>query len=284
MNVVENTRYHCMHGPARSRRAKLLTRPDASDVTTNTLVADLWKQREREARERAERAERACERMEELLALVSHDLRTHMTAVLNWSRVMGGSANSPDAVRLAALHIERSVRQQSRLVHDLFDAARVAFCKVELDVETVSVADLVEQSLSLIRHSAANKGVSIASVIPQPFELRVDARRMQQVLVNLLMNAVRFTPSAGSVTVRAERDERDAVISVADTGCGIGHEVLPVIFERFQQADPGRSGGIGLGLHIVRTLVDLHGGSVTADSDGPGCGAVFTVRLPEVVA
>lgn len=283
MNVLESTRYGGTLSVARPRRARLLSKPGASDVATSNIVADLWR-REREARERAERAERACDRMEELLALVSHDLRTHMNAVLNWSRVMSGNADSPDAVRRAALHIERSVRQQSRLVHDLFDAARVAFCKLELEVESASVADLVEQSLALVRHSAANKGVSIASAIPQAFELRVDPRRIQQVLVNLLMNAVRFTPSTGSVIVRAERDERDAVISVADTGCGISREALPLIFERFQQADHRQNGGIGLGLHIVRTLVELHSGSVTADSGGPGCGAVFTVRLPDVVA
>ena len=232
-------------------------------------------------RRRAEEANRA---KDEFLAVVSHELRTPLNAVLGWSRMLrSGSLDAAQAAR-ALETVERNAAAQAQLIDDILDVSRIITGKLRLNVASVDLHRVVEAALDAVRPAAGAKGVRLQAVLdPAAGPVPGDADRLQQVAWNLIANAVKFTPKGGRVHVRLARDESHAAIAVEDTGAGIDPAFLPHAFERFRQADAGTTrayGGLGLGLSIVRHIVELHGGTVTAASDGPGRGASFTVRLP----
>ena len=237
--------------------------------------------RERLARSEAEAANRS---KDEFLAVLSHELRTPLTAILGWVRTL--RLRQPDAEALAhGLEvIERNTRMQAQLIEDLLDVSRIVAGKIVLDRRAVPIATIVEAALEGVRTTADSYGVAL-NLHMDASGLRVegDPARLQQVVTNLLSNGIKFTPSGGRVDLHVERQADNAVITVRDTGRGIPAEFLPFIFDRFRQADGGitrAKGGLGLGLAIVRHLVALHAGTVTAESDGDHRGATFRVRLP----
>jgi PAS domain S-box-containing protein len=242
------------------------------------------------ARERAARrdAEAASQAKDEFLAALSHELRTPLHALRLWAGILRGGLEDPQAIARAADTIDRNAILQARLVDDLLDVSRIASGKLQLVFERVALRPIVETAVETARAPALNKGVAlIQDLDPAAGTVRGDATRLQQVVWNLLANAVRFTPAGGRVEIRLRRADRVAVLTVTDSGRGIAAELLPHVFDRFRQGEsgPARShGGLGLGLSIARQLVELHGGTIEAASPGEGGGATFTVRLPLVGA
>ncbi|WP_437720082.1 ATP-binding protein [Sorangium sp. So ce861] len=245
-------------------------------------------ERERAARQAAETArqqvEDASRVKDEFLANVSHELRTPLNAILLWTHQL--TRDPPDAQGLARglLAIERSARAQSRLVEDLLDLARMASGKLTLSLQDADLTQIAEAAVEVVRPAAEARRIRLDAALDAGLgRARVDPERIQQVLWNLLSNAVKFTPPGGQVRLSMRRDGGEVRIEVADTGRGIRPELLPHVFERFRQDDAAtqrRHGGLGLGLAICRQLVELHGGTLCADSPGAGLGAVFTVALP----
>jgi signal transduction histidine kinase len=221
---------------------------------------------------------------DEFLATVAHDLRTPLTAVLGWARILRSKKHNEDVTDLALDAIERNARAQAQLIEDLLDLTRITSGKLCLDIRPVDLAALIEAAVNTVRPAAEAKGVRLQAILDLCGELVPgDAGRLQQVLWNLLSNAIKFTPGGGGVLVRLERQGAHAVIIVSDTGRGINPSFLPYIFDRFCQADDSSKrerGSLGLGLAIVHHLVMLHGGAVQAQSGGEGQGATFTVSLP----
>ena len=240
---------------------------------------------ERAARADAERAGRM---KDEFLATLSHELRTPLNAMLGWAQVL--QHHAMDARVLRGLQvIERNVRVQSQLIDDLLDMSRILSGKVRLLLEPIELAPIVEAAVETLRPSAELKGIELACTRGPATSglVRADPTRLQQIVLNLLMNAIKFTPSGGKVSVRVEAAHGERRIVIADTGCGIDSEFLPHVFERFRQADASstrRHGGLGLGLAITRHLVEMHGGRVEAHSEGADRGSVFTVALPVIEA
>jgi signal transduction histidine kinase len=194
-----------------------------------------------------------------------------------------------DRHKVAALRtIERNAHAQTRLIDDLLDVSRVTGGKLRLDVRAVNIAEVVQHAVDTVRPTADARGVHLESLIDLAAgRVRGDHERLQQIAWNLLSNAVKFTATGGRVVVNLRRVENEVEIVVSDTGIGISPEFLPHVFERFRQEEAGtkrRFGGLGLGLAIVRNLVELHGGTVTAHSDGTGHGSTFTVHLPSPAA
>jgi CheY-like chemotaxis protein/nitrogen-specific signal transduction histidine kinase len=233
-----------------------------------------------EARAAAEAASRA---KDEFLSVVSHELRTPLASILGWVGVLKTGATGANATRALAT-IERSGRAQAKLIEDLLDASRMITGQLRLDLRLVDLPVVMRQALDAIRPTAEARGVRLDAWIDHSAgPVAGDTDRLQQIAWNLLSNAVKFTPAGGLVEMRLERRELDVALVVRDTGRGIARDFLPFIFERFRQADSAevrRSGGLGLGLAIVRHLVELHGGSVAAASEGEGHGATFTILLP----
>jgi PAS domain S-box-containing protein len=242
------------------------------------------------AREQAARAEaEAANRLkDEFLATLSHELRTPLTAIFGWAKMLTDGYVGEDRWAEAVGVIYRNAKLQARLIDDLLDVSRIITGKLRIDVRPVDLAAVIEAAAAVVRPAASAKGVQLRAVFdPGVGSVSGDPDRLQQVIWNLLSNAVKFTPRGGSVTVRLCRSNSRIEISVSDTGAGIAPEFLPHVFDRFRQADMGTTrqhGGLGLGLAIVRHLVELHGGEVTAESAGGGSGATFTVRLPEEAA
>jgi PAS domain S-box-containing protein len=237
------------------------------------------------AREQAEGANRA---KDEFLAVVSHELRTPMSAVYGWARMlqMGqiDSATTPRALDA----IVRNAHVQLQLIDDLLDVSRIISGKMRLNIRPVDIHRVLEAAIDAVRPAADAKGLRLQSLIdPSAGPLNGDPDRLQQVVWNLLMNAVKFTPRDGRIQLALQRVNSHLEIVVSDTGAGIRPELLPVIFDRFRQGESGSTrnqGGLGIGLALVRHLVELHGGSVTAESAGEGKGAIFRVKLPLVAA
>jgi signal transduction histidine kinase len=230
-------------------------------------------------------AQAANQAKDDFLVTLSHELRTPMTATLGWTSMLRGHDLSPENFRLAIETIDRSTRAQARLVDDILDVSRIVSGKMELSVAPLNIREVVQTAVDAIRPSLAAKNLELHLTLSEVAAIAIaDASRLQQVLWNLLSNAVKFTPSEGSVFVRLHAPEGGTVrIEVADTGAGIPRRFLPHVFERFRQADSGASrshGGLGLGLAIVKSIVELHGGQVTAASEGEGCGATFALTLP----
>jgi signal transduction histidine kinase/CheY-like chemotaxis protein len=236
---------------------------------------------EQSARSEAEAASRL---KDEFLATVSHELRTPMTAVLGWIHILRGGQLDYTASTHALEIIERNARSQNQLIEDLLDVSRIITGKLRLDVRRVDPMSIIEAAIEAVLPAAEAKEIRVQKVLDTAVSsISGDPSRLQQVIWNLLSNAIKFTPRGGRVQVRLERVESHIEISVSDSGEGIKQEFLPFVFDRFRQADgtsARRFGGLGLGLAIVRHLVELHGGTVEATSDGDGMGASFVVRLP----
>lgn len=221
---------------------------------------------------------------DEFLATLSHELRTPMTATLGWAAMLK-MQELPETMRLAVDTIERSTRAQAKLIDEILDVSRIVTGKLQLAIAPMRIRPIVEAALEAIRPSIVAKGIELeadfSEITGQPLG---DGERLQQVISNLLSNSVKFTPAGGAIRVSVEQPSPDQVnIVVRDTGCGVPRKFLPYIFERFRQADSSTSrthGGLGLGLAIVKSIVELHGGSVLAESEGEGKGATFTIALP----
>jgi CheY-like chemotaxis protein len=240
--------------------------------------------------ERAARAaaERMSEMKDQFLATLSHELRTPLSAILGWAQVLRRNAAKTEADVARGLEaIERNARMQTQLIGDLLDMSRIASGKVRLDVSRVDPATIVEGAIEAVRPSADNAGIVIDSVVTDDVgSVAGDAARLQQVVWNLLSNAVKFSSRGGRVCMRVYNDNGNVAIRVSDNGIGIKPEFLAHLFERFRQGDASTTrkyGGLGLGLSIVKNLVELHGGSVHAESEGEGRGATFTVLLPSAL-
>jgi len=241
---------------------------------------------------RAEELEQANRIKDEFLATLSHELRTPLTAMLGWSRLLRSGQLDEAARERAVQIIERNAEAQSKLIEDLLDVSRIITGKLRLEVQPVALAPVIETAVNGLRPAAEAKRLRLESALdPAAGPVTGDPARLQQVVTNLLSNAIKFTPEGGRVEVRLERSEAQsgarARIVVSDTGVGIGPDALPHIFERFHQADSSNTrahGGLGLGLAIVRHLVESQGGSVSAESKGEGLGSVFTVELPLTTA
>jgi signal transduction histidine kinase/ActR/RegA family two-component response regulator len=218
------------------------------------------------------------------LATLSHELRNPLTAILGWARMLQVEPRDKLKTERGLQAIERNAGLQSQLVDDLLDISRIIAGKTELDLRVLDLTPLIEEAVESLRRPAEEKGVHLAlDVEPTLIPVRGDRLRLYQVAVNLVSNAIKFTPERGRVHVRLRRHGASARITVSDTGRGIPTDLLPVIFEAFRQGKPpamsGQS-GLGLGLSIVRHLVEMHAGTVEADSEGEGTGARFTVELP----
>jgi PAS domain S-box-containing protein len=236
---------------------------------------------ERQARLDAERASRM---KDEFLATLSHELRTPLSAILGWTHLLGRADGKTVDVARAAATIERNARAQARLIEELLDVSRITSGNLRLDIQPLAIAAVFETVVSSLKPAADARSIALHQVPDGTAgEVLADATRLQQIVWNLLSNAIKFTPAGGQVTLAAERREREVVLTVRDTGIGIAPEFLPHVFERFRQAEASEArslGGLGLGRAIVRQLVELHGGTVEAASDGLGRGATFSVHLP----
>jgi PAS domain S-box-containing protein len=221
---------------------------------------------------------------DEFLATLSHELRTPLTAILGWSTMLRTGSFDETATRRAIETIERNARAQRQIVEDVLDVSRIITGKLRLDLKPVELRPLLQDAVETVRPAAEAKGVYLSTLLaPEIIVVSADADRLQQVMWNLLSNAVKFNKTGGRVDVELRRVGSQAVVRVSDTGQGIRPDFLPHVFDRFLQQDMGTTrqhGGLGLGLAIVRHLVELHGGEVTAESDGQGMGASFTLRLP----
>ena len=221
---------------------------------------------------------------DEFIAIISHELRTPMTSILGWTRMLalGGLDGKTTIEALEAL--ERSTLAQAKLIEDLLDESRIAAGKLRLEQRALDLRTVLTNAISQARPAAEAKQIQLAVDCPdERFDVFADPLRLQQALGNLLGNAVKFTPEGGTVAVRLRREEQTAVIDAIDSGQGIAPALLPHVFERFRQGDgtsAQRQSGLGLGLSITRHIVEMHAGSVTASSAGPGKGSTFTVRLP----
>jgi PAS domain S-box-containing protein len=236
---------------------------------------------EREARSQAERASRL---KDEFLATLSHELRTPLNAVLGWANILRIGKLQEEELNHGLDIIERNARVQAQIIEDLLDMSRIISGKVRLDVQRIELPALLSESIETLRATAEAKGVRLqAEMDPFVGSISGDPNRLQQVFWNLIHNAIKFTPEGGKVQVVLKRLKSHAMVSIIDTGEGIAPEFLPYIFDRFQQGDASttrRHGGLGLGLSIVKQLVELHGGNVSVKSGGIEQGATFTVRLP----
>jgi PAS domain S-box-containing protein len=247
------------------------------DITERRLAEES----ERAARREAEEANRL---KDEFLATLSHELRTPLTSMLGWSRLLRSGDIGEGMMARALESIERNAEAQRQLVDDILDVSRIVSGRLRLDVRPISVVSVIESAVDAVRPAADAKRIELRVVIGARMgSLTADPDRLRQVVWNLLSNAVKFTPEGGRVEVGAERTEGAVRVVVRDTGRGIDPEFLPYVFDRFRQADASttrRQGGLGLGLSIVRHIVELHGGTVHAESAGAGLGAAFTVTLP----
>ncbi|HEY6215590.1 MAG TPA: PAS domain S-box protein [Pyrinomonadaceae bacterium] len=237
--------------------------------------------RERDARRHAEEADRL---KDEFLATLSHELRTPLTSILGWaSMIRNGEVEGNNASR-AIETIERNARSQARLIDDLLDVSRIITGNLRLDLHPLNLAPIVEGALDALRPTADVKGIKLQThFVPEECLVKGDPNRLRQVIWNLLSNAIKFTQRGGSVSIDLTCVESTARLTVSDTGDGISAEFLPYVFDRFRQAEGSisrKQGGLGLGLAVARHLVELHGGTITAESEGLGNGAVFTVDLP----
>jgi signal transduction histidine kinase len=217
------------------------------------------------------------------LAMLSHEMKTPLTSILGWARLLRTDGAGSELFDEGLSAIEQSAKVQQRLIDDLLDVSRVITGKLHLDFRVVGVRALLHDAAEMFAPRAKENGQHIRVTAPDGPSVYGDETRLRQVLWNLLSNAVKYTPGGGLIELAAQAEEERVVIRVRDTGRGIREEVLPHVFDRFHQAtvaDRAQHGGLGLGLAIVRNIVELHGGRVDASSDGEGKGATFSVHLP----
>lgn len=240
---------------------------------------------ERAARAQAEQANRM---KDEFLATVSHELRTPLNAIMGWTQVLRESDGEREELITGIDTIERNARSQAQLIDDLLDLGRIASGKMTLDVEMIDIGAIVLDAISTVRPAATLKNITVKTVLNEiRGGMKGDKRRLQQVVWNLLTNAVKFTPNGGKVIVTVARVNSHIELAVIDNGRGIAANFLPHVFERFRQADSTTTrqyGGLGIGLALVKQLIEMHGGDVRAESGGTGQGATFTITLPVVAA
>ncbi len=264
------------YGPPDLALAEELARRAAMAIDNARLYES-----ERHARTEAEAATRA---RDAFLATVSHELRTPLSPILSWARMLQKGTLDADKARHALETIERSARSEAQLIEDLLDVSRIIAGKLRLDVRRVDLVPVIRAGIAVVQPAADAKNIRVQAILdPEAGTVAGDPERLQQVAWNLLSNAVKFTPEGGRVQVVLKRLHAHVEVAVSDTGQGIRPQFLPRIFQRFEQADSSMTrahGGLGLGLAIVRHIVELHGGSVHAESAGEGRGAVFTVKLP----
>jgi PAS domain S-box-containing protein len=264
--------------PRRDRAGRVIGYVDScTDITEQRRALTAA----REAQQAAESANRA---KDAFLATVSHELRTPLSPIITWVQILLGNSLSPDRVATALRVIERNARMQAQLVEDLLDVARIVEGKLQLRVRPVRLAEVIDHAVDAVRPAADGKQIELQLVLDTTIApLAGDPDRLQQVVWNLLSNAVKFTPRGGRVQVVLQRVNSHVEITISDTGVGIGAEQRSHLFERFWQHDSTTTrayAGLGLGLAIVRHLVEMHGGTVAADSPGAGLGSTFTVKLP----
>ena len=267
---------------------------DGAPATVQKLVTvsrDITEQKHAEqeraqllASERAARseAERAARLKDDFVSTLSHELRTPLNAILGWIGVLK-QQQSPDTLAKAIDVIDRNSRRQSQMVDDLLDVSRIMSGKLRLDVQRVDVASVIEEAVASAQPAADAKGVRLVKVLGSAAIIQGDPGRLQQIVWNLVSNAIKFTPRGGLVQVTLRKVDSHVQVQVSDSGQGITGDVLPHVFQRFRQGDASATrhhGGLGLGLAIVKNLVEMHGGSVEAASAGEGLGSVFSVRLP----
>ncbi len=278
--------------PAENAARALVSITDITERKRAEIERERLYEQERAARAEAERmravAEAANLSKDEFLTMVSHELRSPLNIVLGYTRLMRSSPGDGEFVAQAAAIIERNAKSQLQIVEDLLDSARVITGRLRLEAQPTDLKPTVEAALGAIRPAAESKGVElIVHFGPQPEMVLGDADRLQQIVWNLLSNAVKFTPEGGRVELRMEGDAERVRIIVSDNGEGIEPEFLPYVFDRFRQADTSvtrRFGGLGLGLSLVKQLTELHGGTISAASEGSGRGATFVVTLPRLAA
>jgi PAS domain S-box-containing protein len=292
------------HGYAQMQQAARISplSHDGRTIGTLTVIEDVTERVAREAELQAQiearsrllsseklarnEAERANRLKDEFLATISHELRNPLNAILGWSHMLRlGKLNPPNTER-AIETIYRNAKSQAQLVADLLDVSRIISGKLRLEVRSVDLISIVNAAIDSIRPAADAKNIRLQTTLdPAAGPISGDGDRLQQIVWNLLTNAVKFTPKGGRIHVRVQRVDSHVEIVVTDSGVGISKEFLPHVFDRFRQADASTTrihGGLGLGLSIVHQLVDLHGGNVSVHSEGEGKGATFTISLPFV--
>ena len=264
--------------PVRDDQGRII---GASKVARDVSERAALLAREQAARARAEEASRL---KDEFLATVSHELRAPLNAILGWAQILRSGSLDEERVRHAITVVERNARTQAQVIEDLLDVSRIITGKLRLDIQPISPARAIGSAIESVKPMAETKGVHLhIDLDPEAGPILGDSSRLQQVVWNLLSNAIKFTPSGGNVYVVLQRRNSEVELSVRDTGIGIEPEFLPHVFDRFRQADASTTravGGLGLGLAIVRHLVELHGGTVQAESGGRNQGATFLLRLP----
>ena len=236
---------------------------------------------EQSARAAAETANHA---KDEFLSVLSHELRNPLNSLLGWTQLLRDKQLDEATNHKALKAIERSAKTQNLLIGDLLDISYISTGRLRLDAQSIELVSVIEAAIEIVHLDAEDKNIQIQTRLdPLPKHLTGDPMRIQQVMWNLLSNSIKFTPPGGKIDVSLDYTDFQAEIQVKDTGVGISADFLPFVFERFRQADGSRSKsnpGLGLGLSIVRHLVELHGGTVTVESPGKGYGTTFTVRLP----
>jgi PAS domain S-box-containing protein len=264
--------------------------PDRWLAVVSDITARIEAEREREellVSERAARAdaERANRLKDDFLATLSHELRTPLNAIVGWAQLLRIGNLDPLEARNAVEAIDRNAKAQAEMISDLLDVSRITSGKIRLDVQPVDLSSVVEAALDTVSPAVEAKGIQLTKAIDsEAGSVRGDPVRLQQVIWNLVSNAVKFTPSGGEIHVTLGPSNSHVELAVTDNGQGITPELLPTVFERFRQGDASttrRQGGLGLGLAISKQIVELHGGTIDAESGGPGQGATFRVRLPQ---
>ncbi|HEY9638866.1 MAG TPA: ATP-binding protein, partial [Coleofasciculaceae cyanobacterium] len=259
---------------------------EGDDLCWVCFVLDLTERKKIESllRQQAEELSRTNRLKDEFLATVSHELRTPLNAMLGWATMLRSKQMDETTMKRAIESIERNARAQNQLINDLLDISRIITGKLRLNVRPVFLVSVIEAAIDALCPAATAKNIRIQSLLdPVAGPVSGDPDRLQQVFWNLLSNAVKFTPKGGRIQIRLERINSHVEVTISDTGQGISPEFLPYVFERLQQADSTTTrayGGLGLGLAIVRHLVELHGGQVEVASAGVGQGATFIVNLP----
>ncbi|MDM9379555.1 PAS domain S-box protein [Chlorogloeopsis sp. ULAP01] len=278
-------RWHLALGlPLKDKQGRVVkwfgTCTDIHDQKELEIEREHLLQLERAAREAAERANRI---KDEFLAVLSHELRAPLNPILGWAKLLQTRKLNENKMAEAFATIERNARLQTQLIDDLLDVARILRGKLSINATSVNLASVIAAAIDTVKTAAIAKSISLHPELPNIGQASGDTARLQQIVWNLLSNAIKFTPNHGQVNIKLQRVENQAEIKVTDTGKGINPNFLPHIFESFRQEDASitrKYGGLGLGLAIVRQLVEAHGGTISADSPGEGLGATFTVRLP----
>ncbi len=265
--VTARTMVNAVRGALRARRRQYSAR---------SLIEELAL-----ARLHAEESSRA---KDDFLATLSHELRTPLNAILGWTRMLRSGTLPPEKHQQALLTVERNAIAQTRLIEDLLEVSRAVTGKLALVLRPIDPVGPIQAAIDSLRPAVETKGIHLVTALDSSAgPILGDADRVQQVLWNLLSNAIKFTPSGGRVEVSLSRSGADAEVTVSDSGIGMAPSFLPYVFDRFRQADSSTTrlfGGLGIGLSIVKSFVELHGGTVRAASEGPGRGAVFAVRIP----